>query len=160
VIAILLILSPPVRLQFRSFSSHAGPLHTFTEIIVDLRFHSSTWRLISVAITAYGCCCFQLRALCTHADCIRSAEPNHQSFRSSDENLRTYTLPITRISNDHPFRHLTEPWPPYQSLANRLHQICRFDSPSTSSAACTRFRCRLPLRFRCRWILRFQFRSS
>jgi hypothetical protein len=40
-------------LRLRSFSSHAGPLHTFTEGIVDLRFRSSTWRLISVAIIAY-----------------------------------------------------------------------------------------------------------
>jgi hypothetical protein len=49
-----LISSLPVQFLFTSFSSHAGPLHTFTEIIVHLRFRLSIWRLISVAMIAYG----------------------------------------------------------------------------------------------------------
>jgi hypothetical protein len=57
-IALPLISSPPVQLQLRSVSSHAG--RTFTDIIVTLQLRSSAVRSIS--------------------DAILASDPNRQSF--------------------------------------------------------------------------------
>jgi hypothetical protein len=69
-------------------------IRTSTDITVTLRLRSSAVRSISDAILAFGCRPSQPRALRTHADFVRSADPNCSLFAARD--LFRFRFPLTK----------------------------------------------------------------
>jgi hypothetical protein len=125
-IAIPLILSPPVQLQFRSLSSHGSC--TFTDIIVTLRLHSSAVRSKSDTTLAFGFVLFSLELF------VRMRTPFDQQTAitlslplSSIEKLWDTHI-ITRISLDYGLRtHL---------LSCYAHRISTPSDVAISTRAC------------------------
>jgi hypothetical protein len=129
-LAIPLILSPPVQLQFQSLSSHAG--RTFTDIIVTLRVPWSALSWISDAILAFGFRPFQPMAL--PCDLFRFRFLSTKSFGTHTPSLASLLTTAFAILRN------------YDCLTEAI-RITFVNCATLSNAFSILFGCRIPFTF-------------